>query len=73
MLLWLPLLLAVLVTVIGLGYRVPALLWIGALLSLPAALYFAAMPRFGLAALLLPLCQAAGAVALRRRVTTRAS
>lgn len=72
MLLWFPLLLAILVTALGVGYRVPALLWTGALLSLPAALYFAATPRFGLAALLPPLCLSAGAVALRRRVTAGA-
>lgn len=72
MFLWFLLLLAILVTVIGVGYRVPVLLWVGALLSLPTVLYFAATPRFGLAALLVPLCQAAVAVVLRRQVTARA-
>lgn len=66
LLFWFPLLLSVLVTAIGVGYRVPGLLWIGILLSLPDVLYLAATPRFGPAALLFLVCQVAGALAVRR-------
>ncbi len=66
LLFWLPLLLSVLVTAIGVGYRVPGLLWIAILLSLPVVLYFAATPRFWPVALLFLFCQVASALILRR-------
>jgi hypothetical protein len=62
----LPLLLSLALSALGIGYRAPRLLLLGAVLSAPAWLYLMATPRFGLAALLLPLCHVAGAFAVRR-------
>ncbi|HYO13600.1 MAG TPA: hypothetical protein VE685_10440 [Thermoanaerobaculia bacterium] len=64
--LWLPLLLSVSVSAVGIGSRSSRLLLLGAALSLPVSLYLAATPRFWLTGLLLPLCHVAGALAVRR-------
>jgi len=61
---WPALALAVVVSTLGITHRTPGLLVTGAILSLPGALYLAASPGFGLAALLLPLCHVAGALAV---------
>jgi hypothetical protein len=66
LLFWPALILSVVVSAVGISHRSSRLLWIGALLSLPTSLYLAATPRFGLPALLLPLCHAAGALLVRR-------
>lgn len=63
---WPALALAVVVSTLGITHRAPGLLVAGAVLSLPASLYLAATPRIGLAALLLPLCHVAGALAVRK-------
>lgn len=66
LLFWPALILSVALSAVGISHRSPALLWTGALLSLPASLYLAATPGFGLTALLLPLCHGAGALLVRK-------
>jgi hypothetical protein len=66
LLFWPALGLAAVVSTLGITHRAPGLLVTGAVLSLPASLYLAASPGFGLTALLLPLCHVAGAFAMRK-------
>jgi hypothetical protein len=68
LLFWPALILSVVLSTVGISHRSPALLWTGALLSIPGSLYLAATPRFGLSALLLPLCHGAGALLVRKNL-----
>lgn len=65
---WPALILSLVTSGVGIRRRAPGFLLLGAALSLPAALYLGATPRFGLLGILLPMCHVGGAVALARRL-----
>lgn len=68
LLFWPAIVLSLVTSAMGIRHRRPGFLLLGAALSLPAALYLMASPRFGFIGLLLPLCHVGGAVALARRI-----
>lgn len=68
LLVWPALVLSLVTSGMGIRHRAPGFLLLGAALSLPAALYLGATPRFGLVGFLLPMCHIGGAVALARRL-----
>lgn len=68
LLFWPAIVLSLVTSAVGIRHRAPGFLLLGAALSLPAALYLMATPRFGAIAILLPMCHIGGAVALARRL-----
>jgi hypothetical protein len=68
LLVWPSLVLSLVTSGVGIRHRAPGFLLLGAAISLPAALYLGATPRFWLVGILLPLCHIGGAVALARRL-----
>ena len=68
LLFWPAIVLSLVTSAMGIRHRAPGFLLLGAALSLPAALYLMASPRFGAVAILLPMCHVGGAVALARRL-----
>lgn len=68
LLFWPAIVLSLVTSAVGIRHRAPGFLLLGAALSLPAALYLMASPRFGAIGILLPMCHVVGAVALARRL-----
>lgn len=64
--LWPFITLSIILSIAGIITRRPLLLWVGAVLAVPFALYLFATPRFGPYGIVLPLFQAGAAYNVRK-------